>query len=116
MVFQMNASGIFQEDHWYIGHIYLVTAYGCQISKAWKDAKVITLPKPGKDPKFPQSLQPISLLSTTCMRFKKVVLKIIQRHNEEGSLLNASQIFPCPSQQDTSMYEAYGPRYIKFQE
>jgi hypothetical protein len=23
----------------------------------WKEAKIITLPKPGKDPKFPQNLQ-----------------------------------------------------------
>jgi hypothetical protein len=29
MEFQMNASGIFQEDHWYIWHIYLNIAFGC---------------------------------------------------------------------------------------
>jgi hypothetical protein len=33
--------------------------------KPWKEAEVITLPKPGKDPKFPQDLHPINLLSTT---------------------------------------------------
>jgi hypothetical protein len=28
MVLQMNALGIFQEDHWYIWYIYLITAFG----------------------------------------------------------------------------------------
>jgi hypothetical protein len=57
----------------------------------WKEAKVIALPKPGKDPKFPQNLRPISLLSTTGKRFEKVVLKIVQRHIENKKLLNANQ-------------------------
>jgi hypothetical protein len=30
----------------------------------WKEAKVVALPKPGKDPKFPQNLHPINL--TNC--------------------------------------------------
>jgi hypothetical protein len=33
------------------------------IPLSWKEAKVITLPKPGKNTKFPQNLRPISLLS-----------------------------------------------------
>jgi hypothetical protein len=37
----------------------------------WKEAKEITLPKPGKDPKFSQNLCPINLLSTTSKLFKK---------------------------------------------
>jgi hypothetical protein len=49
----------------------------------WKEAKVITLPKPGKDPKFPQNLRSISLLSTTGKLFKKVILKIFQKPIEE---------------------------------
>jgi hypothetical protein len=55
----------------------------------WKEAKVITIPKPGKDPKFPQNLRPISLLSTTGKLIEKVILKRIQRHIEEKSLHNA---------------------------
>jgi hypothetical protein len=57
----------------------------------WKEAKVITLPKPGKDPKFPQNLRPIRLLFTTGKLFKKVVLKLLQKHIDEKGLLNASQ-------------------------
>jgi hypothetical protein len=45
--------------------------------KPWKEAKVLTLLKPGKDTKFPQNLRPISLLSTTGKLFEKVILKIV---------------------------------------
>jgi hypothetical protein len=62
-----------------------------QFSESWKEAKLITLPKPGKDPKFPQNLRPISLLSTTVKLFEKVILKIVQRHIDERDLLYASQ-------------------------
>jgi hypothetical protein len=55
------------------------------------DAKIITLPKPSKDPKFPQNLRLISLLSTTGKLFEKFILKIVQRHIEVRDLLNGSQ-------------------------
>jgi hypothetical protein len=53
--------------------------------------KIITLPKPVKDPKFPQNLRPISFLFTTGKLFEKVILKILQKHIYERGLLNASQ-------------------------
>jgi hypothetical protein len=58
---------------------------------SWKEEKVITLPKPGKDQKFPQNLRPISLLSITGKLFEKVILQLVQKHIEERCLLNASQ-------------------------
>jgi hypothetical protein len=47
--------------------------------------------KPGKDPKIPQDVCQISLLSTTGKLFKELNLKIVQRHTEERGLLKASQ-------------------------
>jgi hypothetical protein len=63
--------------------------------KPWKEAKVITLPKPSTDPNFPQNLHSISLLSTTGKLFEKVILKIVQKHIEERGLLNTSQFGFC---------------------
>jgi hypothetical protein len=61
----------------------------------WKDAKIITLPKQGKDSKFSQNLQHISLLSTTDKLFEKVILKTVQRHIGKIDLLNAGQFGFC---------------------
>jgi hypothetical protein len=70
-----------------INHCLLLS----QFPEPWKEAKVITLPRPGKDPTFPKNLPPISLFSTTGKLFEKFILKIVQRRSEERGLLNASQ-------------------------
>jgi hypothetical protein len=49
------------------------------------------LAKLAKDPKFPENLCTIGLLSITGKLFKKVILKIVERHIEEKRLLNASE-------------------------
>jgi hypothetical protein len=58
---------------------------------SWKEAKVITLPKAGKDPKFPQNLGPINLLPTTGKLFENVIQKIIQKYIDSNNSVNASQ-------------------------
>jgi hypothetical protein len=63
---------------------------------------VTALPKPGKDPKPPQNLRPISLLPTTGKLFEKVILRIIRRHIEGNNLLNPCQ-FGFPARHSTTL-------------
>jgi hypothetical protein len=83
--------------------------------KTWKEAKFVTLPIPDKDPRFSQNSRPTNLLYATSKLFEKVIVKIVQRHDEDRGLLNAS-----PSQHDiftrdkpillseTILYKGYG--------
>jgi hypothetical protein len=69
----------------------------------WKEAKMITLPKPGKYPEFLKNLCPISILSTVGKPLEKAILKIVQRHTEERG---KSVWSTCMSQYDIVTYEA----------
>jgi hypothetical protein len=82
----MNVSGNFQKPLVHLTNLFNHCIRLSHFPKSWKEAKIITLPKPGKDPKLPQNLRPISLLSTTGKLFGQVILKIFQKN-----LLNANQ-------------------------
>jgi hypothetical protein len=58
--------------------------------KSLEEVKFITLPKPGKFPKFHQILPPISPLFQHT-NSSKSHFKIVQKYTEERGLLNASQ-------------------------
>jgi hypothetical protein len=75
----------------HITHLFNHCLRLCRFPVYWKEANVTALPKPGKNPKFPENLRPISLLSTTGKLFEKLILKTIHRHLAERNLLNASQ-------------------------
>jgi hypothetical protein len=75
----------------HLTHLFNHCLWLSHFPKPWRETEVKTLPKPSKDPKFPQNLRPISLLSTTGKLFKKVILKIVQKHTEERGLLNTGQ-------------------------
>jgi hypothetical protein len=53
----------------------------------WKEAKVIALPKPGKDPKLPPNLRPISILSSTAKFLKKLFSKLYKEISEKETCL-----------------------------
>jgi len=57
----------------------------------WKKAQVITIPKPGKDPKFPQNRRPISLLSTLGKIYERVLLNRLMEFVEERKLIPEEQ-------------------------
>jgi hypothetical protein len=76
----------------YFTHLFNHCLRLSDFPKPWKETKVLTLPTLSKDPRFPQNLCPISLLSTAGKLFEKVFLKIFQRHTEERGLHIASQI------------------------
>jgi hypothetical protein len=73
-----------------------------QFPIAWKEAKIVTLPKTIKDPKIPQNLCPMSFLSNTSKLFEKLILRTIQKHTEDRSLLNASH-FGFRADQSTTL-------------
>jgi hypothetical protein len=54
MVFQTNALAIFQEDHWYIWHIYLITAFGCPVFQALEGSKIYNVTETRLGLKIPQ--------------------------------------------------------------
>ena len=45
----------------------------------WKNAKIIMLPKPGKDPTIPDNLRPISLLPTLSKILEKLILQNLKK-------------------------------------
>jgi hypothetical protein len=51
----------------------------------WKE--ILSLPKPNEDPKFPQNLHQIHLLSNMGKEFKKLILRNIQKHIQERNFL-----------------------------
>jgi hypothetical protein len=49
---------------------------------AWKNARVVSILKPGKDPALPSSYRPISLLGTVGKLFEKNLLaRLVERVN-----------------------------------
>jgi hypothetical protein len=75
----IRLSNIIVSDILDSGHLPVIF----HIPTSWKEAKVVALPKPGKDPKFPQNPRPTSLLPSTGKVFEKVVLEFVKRYRRK---------------------------------
>ena len=51
-----------------------------KIPKLWRQANVVAILKPGKDPSVAKSFQPISLLCHTYKLFERLILNRITEH------------------------------------
>jgi retron-type reverse transcriptase len=69
-----------------LAHVLLAIFNACLLighfPEAWKRAKVICLPKPGKPPSAPESYRPISLLNTMGKLLEKMILEHLKRITE----------------------------------
>src|SRR6218665_3857252 len=54
-----------------------------KVPREWRQAKVIAIPKPGKDPQLASSYRPISLLSVCFKTLDRVILNRIRPTLEE---------------------------------
>jgi hypothetical protein len=57
----------------------------------WREAVIITIPKPGKNPLFPQNHRPISLLSHVSKLLERIILSRLLQEIEENKLLPDEQ-------------------------
>jgi hypothetical protein len=57
----------------------------------WKLAKIIMLPKPGKDPTSPLNYRPISLLNSLGKLFEKIILKRLNFQLRELKVIRNDQ-------------------------
>ena len=58
---------------------------------AWKNAKTILIPKPGKDSREAKNFRPISLLSCMGKLFERVIARRVSSHMEQNNLFSTSQ-------------------------
>jgi len=71
---------------------------------SWKEAKLISLPKRGKNPELSQNLRQISFLSTTAKMFEKALLRVFHRHIEECNIINQFHFGFRPRHRKTLQY------------
>jgi hypothetical protein len=61
------------------------------VPQVWKEAKMVPIPKQGKDKLHPNSYRPISLLSCVCKLMERIINSRLMWHLEEKRLLLPQQ-------------------------
>ena len=62
-----------------------------QFPKEWKSARLVLIPKPGKDPRAQTTYRPISLLDSLGKLFERVLLSVLQKQLNENDGLSDNQ-------------------------
>ncbi|GFN81057.1 RNA-directed DNA polymerase from mobile element jockey [Plakobranchus ocellatus] len=58
------------------------------IPPSWREASVVPIPKPGKDPSYPSNHRPIALTSCLCKTRERMVIDRLVHVLESGNLLS----------------------------
>lgn len=74
-----------------LNHIYNACFKLCYFPSAWKEAVILPIPKPGKDPTIPSSYRPISLLSNLGKTLERLILNRIRRGGTQEATLKDQQ-------------------------
>jgi hypothetical protein len=118
MVFETNALGVFQEDHWYVWHIYLITAVGCPIFQSLGRKQKLC----HRNFVRTRNSHKIYVRLASCLKQASYSRKLFGKLpkytlKKEAYSVQASLVHvPVTTRHDTSMYQAYGPRHLKFQQ
>ena len=75
----------------FIKHIFNACLTRCYFPHQWKVAEIIMIPKPEKDPKFVESCQPISLLTTLSKVLEIIFIKRLLTVIEENEIIHCHQ-------------------------
>jgi len=67
----------------------------------WKKAKIVAIPKPGKDHSNPGNYRPISLLSCIGKLFEKIIARNIRSHTDINNIIPQSQFGFQPEKSTT---------------
>jgi hypothetical protein len=63
----------------------------CHFLLQWKQAIVIAIPKPGKDPTNPGNYRPISILNSLSKIYERILLFRVQKYTHENNVLPNQQ-------------------------